>query len=169
MATLDKCTGIIPTDGSGSTNHSKMFEVSFEYLIIISYDCILIYDFTFYLNTNLLKSSNGVPKQIKQIETAVDCQWFCSEYYNSTCTWWMYDETNKYCKIFHGPQENLYEYCFELGFSSSPPVSECISAADPTSNNNCDVSLQDGTLVCKFHKCYINVERFFVKSYILLF
>ena len=67
----------------------------------------------------------------------------------------MYDETNKYCKIFHGPQENLYEYCFELGFSSSPPISECISAADLTSNNNCDVSLQDGSFLCKFHKCYI--------------
>ena len=166
MATLDKCTGIIPTDGSNNMNHTKMFEVSFKFFIIISYNCILIFDYTFHLNTNLLKSSNGVPKQIKQIETAVDCQWFCSEYYNSTCTWWMYDETNKYCKIFHGPQENLYEYCFELGFSSSPPISECISAADPTSNNNCDVSLQDGSFLCKFHKCYIK-RIFFVKSYIL--
>ena len=55
MATLDKCTGIIPTDDSDNTNHTKMFEVSFKFfIIIISYNCILIYDFTFYLNTNLL-------------------------------------------------------------------------------------------------------------------
>ena len=55
MATLDKCTGIIPTDGSDNTNHTKMFEVSFKFFIIIWYNCILIYDFTFCLNTNLLK------------------------------------------------------------------------------------------------------------------
>ena len=55
MATLDKCTGIIPTEGSDNANHTKMFEVTFKFFIIISYNFLLICDSTFYLNTNLSK------------------------------------------------------------------------------------------------------------------
>ena len=82
-------------------------------------------------------------QQIKKIKTAVDCQWFCSEYYPGNCTWWMYDETTKYCKIFNEPQEMLYDNCFELGFSSYPPLSECLSIVDPINNTDCQVNMFD--------------------------
>ena len=66
---------------------------------------------------------------------------FCSFYYAGNCTWWLFDETTHYCKIFKGPQEDLYDDCFELGFSSTPSVSECLAPMDPSSNTNCHVSV----------------------------
>ena len=52
----------------------------------------------------------------------------------------MYDETIRYCKIFKGPVEELYDDCFELGFSSNPSVAECKTAVDPVNNDQCDVN-----------------------------
>ena len=52
----------------------------------------------------------------------------------------MYDETIRYCKIFKGPVEELYDDCFELGFASNPSVAECKTAVDPVNNDQCDVN-----------------------------
>ena len=52
----------------------------------------------------------------------------------------MFDETVNYCKIFKGPQEELYDDCLELGFASYPFISECTAALDPANNDQCHVS-----------------------------
>ena len=80
-------------------------------------------------------------QQIKGTDTAVHCQWFCSDYYARNCTWWIYDETTRYCKIFFEPQEELYDDCSELGFSVYPLFSECQTIVDAENNENCDVNI----------------------------
>ena len=52
----------------------------------------------------------------------------------------MFDETVNYCKIFKGPQEEIYDDCFELGFSSYPFISECQTVLDPVNNDQCHVN-----------------------------
>ena len=52
----------------------------------------------------------------------------------------MFDETVNYCKIFKGPQEDLYDDCLELGFASYPFISECNAVLDPANNDQCHVS-----------------------------
>lgn len=76
-------------------------------------------------------------EQVKRIESAIDCQWFCADYYSQNCTWFLYDETSKYCKLFTGPREELYDDCYELGFSSTPSLSECISTVSSSDANSC--------------------------------
>jgi hypothetical protein len=96
-------------------------------------------------------------EQIKRIDTAIDCQLFCSYYYGGNCTWWMYDETIRYCKIFKGPVEELYDDCFELGFSSNPSVAECKTAVDPVNNDQCDYFRQD---YCRYERDFLdNLEH----------
>ena len=51
----------------------------------------------------------------------------------------MFDETINYCKIFKGPQEELYEDCSELGYSSYPFITECQAVLDPINNDQCHV------------------------------
>ena len=135
MATADKCNGNIPTDGTDAFNSTSLMEVDnmklrlHQPLESISHELKYVPP----------KETNLFLQQIKRIETAVDCQLFCSEYYSSNCTWWMYDETINYCKIFKGPQEELYEDCFELGYSSYPFITECQAVLDPINNDQCHV------------------------------
>ena len=93
-----------------------------------------------YNKSNHVKSKI-ILQQIKRIESALDCQKFCSYYYADQCTWWLYDEKNNYCKIFKGPQQDIFDDCFELGFSSFPSISECKTVGDPHSNDNCQVNI----------------------------
>ena len=60
----------------------------------------------------------------------------------------MYDETIRYCKIFKGPVEELYDDCFELGFASNPSVAECKTAVDPVNNDQCDVNFYINIRYC---------------------
>ena len=102
-------------------------------------------------------------QQIKRIESALDCQKFCSYYYADQCTWWLYDEKNNYCKIFKGPQQDIFDDCFELGFSSFPSISECKTVGDPHSNDNCQVNI----LIYIYSLCtsqYLQVLRYKVVS-----
>ena len=139
MATADKCNGIIPPDGTDiPDNLTNLMEVKYKQNTFINFVV------TFYETRkrySILIFVLFMPQQIKRIETAVDCQMFCSFYYAGNCTWWLFDETTHYCKIFKGPQEDLYDDCFELGFSSTPSVSECLAPMDPSSNTNCHVSV----------------------------
>ena len=138
MATADKCNGIIPPDGTDiPDNLTNLMEVKYKQNLFRNFVVTFLLLCKRYL---ILIMIFFIPQQIKRIETAVDCQMFCSFYYAGNCTWWLFDETTHYCKIFKGPQEDLYDDCFELGFSSTPSVSECLAPMDPSSNTNCHVS-----------------------------
>ena len=78
-------------------------------------------------------------QQIKQINSAIDCQWFCAVYYSKQCTSFSYDEQNRYCKIYAGPEEEMYDYCDELGFSSHPSLAECVAPMNASHNEPCHV------------------------------
>ena len=81
-------------------------------------------------------------QQIKRIESAVDCQWFCTVYYSEECTWFSYDDHSKYCKIFSGSPEDLYEDCYELGFPSQPSLFECMAPMNESNAEPCRVKLE---------------------------
>ena len=87
----------------------------------------------------------------------MDCQLFCSQYYGENCTWWMFDETINYCKIFKGPQEELYDDCFELGFASYPFISECQSALDSFNNDQCHVNFRFSYLTLRLCLIFFTV------------
>ena len=78
-------------------------------------------------------------QQIKRIDSAIDCQWFCAPYYSEQCTLFSYDEQNRYCKIYTGPAEDMYDYCDELGFSSHPSLAQCVGPMNASNNEPCHV------------------------------
>ena len=134
MATTDKCNRVV-LDGDDAFNYKSLFEVN---TIIFR----LSHPPNEQIKASMKKFRNEIFffQQIKRIETAVDCQLFCSQYYCANCTWWLYDETVNYCKVFKGPQEEIYEDCFELGFSSYLFISECQTVLDPVNNDQCHVN-----------------------------
>ena len=77
----------------------------------------------------------------------------------------MYDETIRYCKIFKGPVEELYDDCFELGFSSNPSVAECKTAVDPVNNDQCDVNFYIYVRYCVVIMIIINCIYGFYNLY----
>ena len=133
MATTDKCNRVV-SDGADAFNYTSLFEVNIVILRLSQPKNNIK------LKKNFRNEQILFFQQIKRIETAVDCQLFCSEYYGGNCTWWLFDETINYCKIFKGPQEELYDDCFELGFSSYPFISECQTVLDPVNNDQCHVN-----------------------------
>ena len=79
----------------------------------------------------------------------------------------MYDETIRYCKIFKGPVEELYDDCFELGFASNPSVAECKTAVDPVNNDQCDVNFYIYIRYCLdiiTINCVYGMHNFFISS-----
>ena len=81
-------------------------------------------------------------QEIGEVKSAKECQWYCSEIYNPTCTWFLYDKTTKDCKIFFGAEESLYDDCNEFGFTKYPSLSDCLPPFDSSNDKFCNVSYQ---------------------------
>ena len=77
----------------------------------------------------------------------------------------MFDETVNYCKIFKGPQEEIYDDCLELGFASYPFISECTAALDRANNDQCHVSY---IWICDSFSIIILFVNFCSRSVMLL-
>ena len=94
-------------------------------------------------------------QEIGWIETVDQCEWFCSELYAPNCTWFWYDTKSRDCKIFNGT--NIHEHCNELGFSSYPSFSECLSPFESSYDDSCYVS----------HLQVVNISTHLPKFYLL--
>ena len=81
-------------------------------------------------------------QEIGEVKSAKECQWYCSDIYNPTCTWFLYDKTTKDCKIFYGSEESLYDDCKEFGFTKYPSLSDCLPPFGSSNDNFCNVSGQ---------------------------
>ena len=129
MATLDKCNGF--SDGDTPEN---MIEVR-----ILLHN--LLTRFKSIIQEPLLLIDKQCLQKIGGINSIEHCQSFCKFIYSETCTWFLYDNKNKECKLFNGQLDDLFDRCNDNSFAEFPSFLKCMSVFNPTSDNGCYVRI----------------------------
>ena len=131
MATLDKCNGF-----SDRETHENMIEVRIllnNFLTICTIK-ISIFEPVLLIVKQFLQEIGG-------IDSIQDCQSFCRFIYSERCTWFLYDNKNKECKLFKGQLDDLFKSCNENSFPVFPSFSKCMSVFNTSSDDGCYVRI----------------------------
>ena len=133
LATMSQCYNTLPLHGS---NPSSLFEVRILSIGIIW----ILYDFR---KIEFSYHHYGVmfSKDVRGIESAHVCQWYCREIYRNKCNWFLYDKKTKDCKLFEGSLMELFDDCRENSYAIDPDFEQCQAVYSSDSEYACEVVL----------------------------
>ena len=78
-------------------------------------------------------------KDVRGIESAHVCQWYCREIYRNKCNWFLYDKKTKDCKLFEGSLMELFDDCRENSYAIDPDFEQCQAVYSSDSEYACEV------------------------------
>ena len=78
-------------------------------------------------------------KDVRGIESAHVCQWYCREIYRNKCNWFLYDKKTKDCKLFEGSLMELFDDCRENSYAIDPDFEQCQAVYSLDSEYACEV------------------------------
>ena len=78
-------------------------------------------------------------KDVRGIESAHVCQWYCREIYRNKCNWFLYDKKTKDCKLFEGSLMELFDDCKENSYAIDPDFEQCQAVYSSDSEYSCEV------------------------------